>query len=236
MLGANSFFSSESLESSDTVANPELNRRLGLYQLFLKLYDQRRELLDEILDLENSGHKTLTSKASLYVQGVISNDQIHLVSNLANGQTQALIQPQQIWTIGRDSRRVMISIPDKRLSRCHAAIQYCGDQKFQLIDFNSTNGSFVNGELVKHITPLEDGDQIRLGSLTFSFFGCYTQRILDEISPELLDQITGIQKSFIPRGDRPSNSDIPSEKIASSGIYSPEKTLMFLRNKNSNPV
>ncbi len=238
MLGSNSFFSSDpfdSLESLDTVANPELNRRLGLYQLFLKLYEQRRELLDEILNLENSGHKAFSSKALPYIQGVVSNDQVYLVTNLSNGHTQALVQPQFTWTIGRDSRRVMISIPDKRLSRCHAAIQYCGNQGFQLIDLNSSNGSFVNGELIRHVAPLQDGDQIRLGSLTFSFFGCFANRTLDEVSPELMSQIDEIQSAVPQRGDRPPSTPSTGKTPASSGHFA-ESTLMFMRDMPSNPL
>lgn len=237
MLGSQSFLGSDSSDSLDTIENPELNRRLGLYQLFLKLYEQRRDLLDEILDLENSGNRGLTSQFP-YIQGVVFNQQIHLVTNLLEGKTQALAQPQGIWTIGRDPRQVMISIPDRRLSRCHAAIQYCGDQTFQLIDLNSSNGSFINGEVVRRIASLKDGDQIRLGSLTFRFFGCYVEQHLGDVAPELLAQINEIRLLNATEGDRSSSvlsASIDSgERMNKAVVCPPGDTLMFMRNNQQN--
>lgn len=145
----------------------ELEQRLGLYRVFLKLYEHHRHLLDEILKLERTGNQTsgLTTRC---ITGMVQGQRVYLITNLVDGKTRTLLQPQQIWTIGRD-RQLAIPISDRRLSRQHAAIQYVHSEGFYLIDLESTNGSFVNGEPVYGRSLLRDGALVRLGSFAFSF-------------------------------------------------------------------
>ncbi len=172
-----------------TSGDSELSQRLGLYQVFLRLYEQNRGLLDEILNLEKNQGKGLTKALLPYIQGLVLNDSAYLITNLLGNETQTLTQPQNIWTIGRDSSQMVLPIRDSRLSRCHAAIEYVKDVGFYLIDLGSRNGSFVNGEIIRHPTAINDGDQIRLGSLAFTFFQCSTTKTLPEINPQLLQRI-----------------------------------------------
>ncbi|MDZ8056041.1 MAG: FHA domain-containing protein [Aulosira sp. ZfuVER01] len=165
----------------------ELQRRLSLFQVFLKLYEQHSSLLDDILQLENLTQTSLDVNQS-YVQGVIDGSTVYVITNLCDNKTQSLQQPQQIWTIGRDDSNG-IYIADRYLSDRHAAIQYIDHQGFYLIDFKSTNGSFVNGELVYQPTKLNDGDRIRLGMITFDFFINHTCRTLPTVAVELLMQL-----------------------------------------------
>lgn len=165
----------------------ELERRLGLYQVFLKLYEHHSSLLDEILELEDLYQPSLTKVKPLYIQGVVDNSVVYVVTNLCES-TQSLRQPQQIWTIGRD-RGCGIQIADRYLSRHHAAIQYVEQQGFYLIDFNSTNGSYVNSELVYQPVLLKDGDRISLGNMTFYFFINHSHRVLPTVAVELLMQL-----------------------------------------------
>ena len=154
----------------------ELDQRLGLYQIFLRLYEHNRSLLDEILNLEDSETPLLAGTQLRYVQGVIQVPQVYLVTNFLDDRTQSLFQSEGVWVVGRD-RTNALPIQDKRLSRRHAAIHYIDGQGFYLVDLNSTNGSFVNGEPIKQCILLKDGDRVRLGSLAFSFFtsqGCRT--------------------------------------------------------------
>ncbi|HEY9650539.1 MAG TPA: FHA domain-containing protein [Coleofasciculaceae cyanobacterium] len=197
----------------------EIEQRLGLYQVFLKLYEYHRGLLDEILQLEKTGQKTLYGVASRCITGVMQGEQSYLITNLIGGKTQTLLQPQGIWTIGRD-RQHAISIPDQRLSRHQAAIQYIKNQGFYLIDLDSTNGSFVNGELIQGRCLLKDGDRIRLSSLSFSFFLCHSTQTLDETPPDILAHLenatvtprfTAIGKPSLPlstvNGTKPTKED-----------------------------
>lgn len=185
-------YSSQVLNAS---GNNELEQRLGLYRVFLKLYEHHRSLLDEILDLENTGIKSRKQVALQYVQGVAQGQKVYVITNLLSGKTRSVLQPQNIWVIGRD-RKMALPIQDKRLSRRHAAIQHVDDQGFYLIDFNSTNGSFVNGEPVRHCTLLKDGDQIRLGSLAFTFFLCHAPKTVEALPDDIVNQVTSARHAY----------------------------------------
>ncbi|MBD2315097.1 FHA domain-containing protein [Desertifilum sp. FACHB-1129] len=173
----------------DAFKSKDIERRLNLYQVFLKLYEHNPGLLNEILSLENSNSQAWTVTVPQFIQGMIGEPQTCLIANVGTGSTQMLWQPQHIWLIGRD-RTCAITINDQRISRRHAVIQYLADaQRFYLIDLNSSNGSYVNGEPIRHRHPLQDGDRIRLGSLAFTFFVCQACQPLEDISPEILSLI-----------------------------------------------
>jgi hypothetical protein len=172
------------LSSMDTSVNSELQERLGLYQVFLRLYENHRGLLDEILGLENAGTRLFRCSTTPYIQGMVIGNQISLVTNLLHGRTQATTQPQNTWLIGRDSCQVTIALSDRRLSRCHASVQYVEEQGFYLTDLGSSNGSLINGELIQRATLLKDGDRIRLGSLIFTFFLCQSTHSFQSVNPD----------------------------------------------------
>ncbi|MGI0486816.1 FHA domain-containing protein [Pantanalinema rosaneae CENA516] len=223
-------FSSNLLDTPVNTA--ELDQRLGLYRVFLKLYEHHRELLDEILELENANSQQRSRAVYQYVQGVVQGRQVYLTTNLARGKTQSLMQAQGIWLIGRD-RKAALPIQDKRLSRRHAAIQYREHRGFYLIDLNSTNGTFVNGEPVRQQVLLKDGDRIRLGSLSFVFFICKAVQSVEVIPPEVLEQInlarsTNSALTEAPTMDEASvlPGEIDWESPISSGV---EETSMFLK-------
>lgn len=176
------------LESSEST---EIETRLGLYQLFLKIYKHHRHLLDDILRLENVTYTSPSAKPAGYVQVGVEQEQPYLIANLLDGKTQRLFQPEGIWLVGRSSR-ANIPIREQSMSRIHAAIQYVRDEGFYLIDLGSTNGSFVNSEPVWQQQLLKDGDQIRLGSVAISFFICQTSQTLKPINPEILAQIKAV--------------------------------------------
>lgn len=167
------------------LAEQELERRLSLYQVFLKLYEHNNNLLEDILQLEDKYQESYTGTKQLYLQGVINNSDIYVITNLSDCETRSLYQPQKIWTIGRDINNG-VCILDKHLSRCHAAIQYIDNQGFYLIDLNSTNGCFVNGEQIYQPTELKDGDKVRLGTLCFIFFLNNSHQVLPNLGNEIL--------------------------------------------------
>ncbi|AOX01177.1 hypothetical protein BJP34_18575 [Moorena producens PAL-8-15-08-1] len=126
-----------------------------------------------------------------YVAGVIQGQQAYLLTNLVNGTSQTLLQPQGIWTIGR-GRQSGIQLPEKRLSRHHAVIQHIQKQGFYLIDLESTNGSFINGKRVKGPHLLKDGEYVQLASISFSFLFCKQTKTVDNISSDILAQIEAL--------------------------------------------
>lgn len=173
----------------------EIEHRIGLYQVFLKLYEHHQDLLDDILKLENTGNNASFGSHPQYVIGIVESNQAYLVTNLVAGRTKKLIQPQKVWTIGRD-RHSTLAISDSRISRRHAAIEYVRNQGFYLSDLKSTNGSFVNKERVQEQILLKDGDRIRLGSLAFSFFLCEEETLQSQVIPqEVLSQIDTVAPS-----------------------------------------
>lgn len=229
MVSANHFASiaSELLETQD---GGELQQRLKLYQVFSKLYQHHRGLLDEILNLENSSSKSLSSVTLPYIQGVTLGQETYLVTNLLHGKTQAVLQPQQTWIIGREPRRTAITIQDTRLSRCHAALRYVEPQGFYLIDLNSRNGSYVNGELVRQSRLLQDGDRVRLGSVTFVFFRCQSLQHVQSLPTEIQHSLENWQ----PTSGSPNLTQQPDgDEVPTAGKTSTtaplDETSMFMR-------
>lgn len=90
-------------------------------------------------------------------------------------------------SIGRTNQAQLV-LNDQTLSRVHATIfREAGD--IWLMDENSSNGSFVNGERVVRDRKLRDGDEIQLGSHTRIYVeiqqssSAYTQQPLAETMP-----------------------------------------------------
>lgn len=217
-----------SLSLGDTYEGQELQQRLRLFQIFSKLYDNHQDLLDEILALDgNLGYPAKGLGLFSYIQAVVIGNRAYLMTNLMEGRSQTLTQAQQIWTIGRDSQQVVIPIRDKRMSRRHAAIHY-SQQEFRLFDLGSTNGSFVNGERIQDQYPLRDGDRIRLGSMSFSFFICQDWRELPQVPEADVKQLedTALPPTQQQEETGENQANIPGAIPA----FVLEETLEFIRN------
>lgn len=117
-----------------------------------------------------------------YVQGVAHGQRAYLITNLVGGESQTLLQPQMVWTIGRN-REAALPLPDRALSRRHSVILYLVTEGFYLIDLNSMNGSYINGVRVKQRQALHDGDLVRIGNTEFLFFISSEIRSLEPIHP-----------------------------------------------------
>jgi len=73
---------------------------------------------------------------------------------------------ESLITIGRTDE-TSICIPDINVSKRHGILVRDGDE-YQLHDFKSTNGTFVNGEKIMAV-KLKDGASIRLGSVELRY-------------------------------------------------------------------
>jgi len=69
--------------------------------------------------------------------------------------------------IGRGVENEIV-IVSKLSSREHALVRREGRRSL-LEDLGSTNGTFLNGERIQGSIPLRDGDEVRIGGLTFTF-------------------------------------------------------------------
>ncbi|MBU0655222.1 MAG: FHA domain-containing protein [Gammaproteobacteria bacterium] len=90
-------------------------------------------------------------------------------------------------TFGRGSK-CEVSLPDRTISNLHARITVVRDDCF-LEDLDSTNGTYVNQQLVENHL-LEDGDTIGLGKYRVQFQSSLTldqQLRRSSIHPRLLD-------------------------------------------------
>src|SRR5260221_4567691 len=89
---------------------------------------------------------------------------IHVV---ADGQTIISTElAEEHFTIGRGDDN-SLSLDDRSVSKYHAMlIAYGTDHK--LVDFNSRNGTFLNGERITE-SMLKTGDQIRVGLLELRY-------------------------------------------------------------------
>ena len=126
-----------------------------------------------------------------YVQGIVVNQQVCLVTNLLKPESITLKQPQLVWTIGRN-RSAAFPLQDRKLSRRHAIILYQKD-RFHFIDLNSMNGSYINGVRVQQRQPLQDGDCIYVGSTRFFFFASVQERVTEAIHPEVLTRLNNVE-------------------------------------------
>jgi two-component system cell cycle response regulator len=88
---------------------------------------------------------------------------------IAGAQTGAVYKLDEDETIIGRSKDASIRIEDESVSRLHAKIIRQPDGTVAIMDLNSTNGTFCNGERVdKHV--LQDGDKIRIGMTTIIKF------------------------------------------------------------------
>jgi len=75
----------------------------------------------------------------------------------------APLQRQTPLTIGRAPNN-RLSLPrESSVSEHHAVVRFSGEQGWLICDWNSLDGTFLEGERVQHCRPLSDGDAIQLG-------------------------------------------------------------------------
>jgi pSer/pThr/pTyr-binding forkhead associated (FHA) protein len=89
---------------------------------------------------------------------------LHILSPSSLARTVELTE--KLITIGRTDEN-SICIPDTNVSQRHGILVRDGEE-YQLHDFNSTNGTFVNGEHIMAV-KLQDGASIRLGSVELRY-------------------------------------------------------------------
>jgi hypothetical protein len=110
----------------------------------------RMDDVTELAEVENGPHEML---GMLWVKEGIRRGKVY---RIANGTK-----------IGRkESETVDLAIDDPKISNPHAKFSV-RENKFYLVDFDSKNGTFVNGQKIEAVTPLNENDIIKIGSTVF---------------------------------------------------------------------
>jgi pSer/pThr/pTyr-binding forkhead associated (FHA) protein len=88
---------------------------------------------------------------------------------VSTGPAAGMVFPvaQRSLLVGR-SQEAEVQINEQAISHEHARLEQT-EQGIVLRDLGSTNGTYVNGELVEDAVVLSGGDSIRMGSTTFTF-------------------------------------------------------------------
>jgi pSer/pThr/pTyr-binding forkhead associated (FHA) protein len=141
-----------------------------------------------LLDRQSLIHPDPQKAQPRYVQGVIRGQQAYIITNLCDRTSSTLFQPQMTWSIGRN-RDAAIPLRDRMLSRHHSVLMYVRNSGFHLLDLNSMNGSYINGERLENRASLKDGDFLRVGNTEFFFFLSNGYRNLDALHPEVLNRL-----------------------------------------------
>lgn len=99
--------------------------------------------------------------------------------------------------LGRDVANA-VCLHDTEISRCHARIDRARNGGFVVSDLNSSNGTFVNGEVIRS-REIESGDQIQLGRsiLIFSLADTSTEEETAEKIAFLPERDTGDLSSIV---------------------------------------
>ena len=143
------------------------------------------------------------------------NPRLLAISGHFEGTTFALEKSE--ISIGRD-KTTDICIRDRSISRRHCLIKR-NDEIFTIIDFESFNGTFVNGAAIKEQT-INHGDQITLGDVFFFFFLYETE---NEFIPKSVEFGSDINHGSTIRLERKDAIYLNPEQVLAS-LLPTEKT------------
>ncbi len=129
--------------------------------------------------------------APKYIQAIVQGQQAYLVTNILEAASRSLIQPQMVWTMGRN-REAGMPVHDRMMSRRHAVLLFDPEENaFFFVDLNSMNGSYLNGvRLSTNRERLKDGDFLRVGNTEFFFFLSQETRTLESMHPEVKSRLS----------------------------------------------
>lgn len=102
-------------------------------------------------------------------------------------------------SIGRDPECDIVII-DRQVSRIHAKIEVSKTNDILLVDLDSKNGTFVNGEVIDKPVVLKDGDEIKI-ALVQEFVFVSSDATLPLEHSQLVEP-SGLRKLFIEQKAR----------------------------------
>ncbi len=97
-------------------------------------------------------------------RGGVAPPLLRVVEGFSQGSV--LVLHRGVYTLGREEDCDLV-LPDPRVSRKHARVERDAAGT-RLVDLNSTNGTFVNGQRVQR-HQLRNGDRIGLGGVVLEY-------------------------------------------------------------------
>lgn len=88
----------------------------------------------------------------------------------------------KVLTIGRNKENNDIVVNDSKVSRNHLQIIRDDQGNFSVLDLNSTNGTYVNGQRISGEVPLKVADELKIGDTVLpwqSYFDSSTNTVKD---------------------------------------------------------
>ncbi len=143
-------------EDPDATPAPASSVEFSTMRPARKLEDDTKEVVNREAVRYMADAKQVTLSRLVLVQG---------------GEESSFPLTRDSYTLGRH-RNNDIVINDAKVSGFHARIDRSPDG-FVLVDLNSRNGSFVNGDRIKQQT-LDTGDELRLGAVRIAYKIDYT--------------------------------------------------------------
>ena len=118
----------------------------------------------------------------------------------------------KVITIGRLKGNDVIIDNDDRVSRHHLQIVQLDDGTYHLIDFNSTNGTFVNGNRVQGEVVLDEGDFVRIGDTMLPWTTYF--------EPEFVSQAQeGVEETVTPTGDHIASNSVTEPQPSRANAF-----------------
>ena len=118
----------------------------------------------------------------------------------------------KVITIGRSQGNDVIIDNDDRVSRHHLQIVQMDDNTYHLIDFNSTNGTYVNGTRVQGEVVLDEGDFVRIGDTMLPWSTYF--------DPEFVSQAQeGVEETAIVTKDRKDENPVTGPQPSGSNAF-----------------
>lgn len=147
-------------DARTTSIDPEVEARLNVFPIASR--DEAPEVtVDTAVFYGSSLEDRLEKTRVLTDRGV-------LISRRADDSPRLyLLGYHKAFAVGRSRDDNTLAIPDPALSATHFRVVPDG-QDYYLLDLNSTNGSYLNGQPI-HSSKLASGDVIRAGQVEFEF-------------------------------------------------------------------
>lgn len=129
-------------------------------------FDTANTIVDSILTVKERCQIT-----PFYIQAIIANSSVFLVSNTGSSETLNLTHAGACWLLGK-SITCALPVGNSTVDPCHAVIRHTPEAGFFIADVGSQSGTHLNRRrlLPQKRQALRDGDMIELGDLVLEFF------------------------------------------------------------------